>query len=267
MTAFVIPNAILITTRQNKYSFTSFLSRDTTYDVIYNIWRLVRPGGGAGDSASFISGRGSVDAGRSTDQITEGAVIGSRGEGLLVTSGGKVKPKVTECACGKEGRHYSEKAMEVVLPGTPDRIHNLIFQSGFMKDFLSINQKLIGMLLISLFQPFTDEHLDLQVSDWKPLEVGSTLLARNMSYIKPLNGSVGPRQTKCEIRDETDHADFEQYVSMITTTRTPDVPSGGAFSVKTRTCIMWASAMSTKVVVTTQVEWTGRSFIKGMLDQ
>ena len=26
---------------------------------------------------------------------------------------------------------------------------------------------------------------------------------------------------------------------------------------------MWASAASTKVVVTTQVEWTGRSFIKG----
>jgi hypothetical protein len=26
---------------------------------------------------------------------------------------------------------------------------------------------------------------------------------------------------------------------------------------------MWASAASTKVIVTTQVEWTGRSFIKG----
>lgn len=26
---------------------------------------------------------------------------------------------------------------------------------------------------------------------------------------------------------------------------------------------MWASAVSTKVIVTSQVEWTGRSFIKG----
>lgn len=104
---------------------------------------------------------------------------------------------------------------------------------------------------------------DIQISDWAPMSLNSQLLMRNMSYIKPLNGSVGPKQTKCEIKDETIHCDFEDYVVMLTTTRTPDVPSGGVFSVKTRTCIMWAGANSTKVVVTTQVEWTGRSFIKG----
>ena len=43
MTAFVIPNAIQLTTRTIKYTFTSFLSRDTTFDVIYNVWRLARP--------------------------------------------------------------------------------------------------------------------------------------------------------------------------------------------------------------------------------
>ena len=89
------------------------------------------------------------------------------------------------------------------------------------------------------------------------------LLARNMSYIKPLNASIGPKQTKCELRDETVSCDFDNYVSMLTTTRTPEVPSGGVFSVKTRTCITWASAVASKVLVTTQVERTGRSFIKG----
>lgn len=84
-----------------------------------------------------------------------------------------------------------------------------------------------------------------------------------MSYIKPLNGSIGPKSTKCEIRDETLHCDFDDYVVMLTTTRTPDVPSGGVFSVKTKTCITWASAVTTRVLVTSQVEWTGRSFIKG----
>lgn len=61
----------------------------------------------------------------------------------------------------------------------------------------------------------------------------------------------------------TAHADFDDYVSMVTTTRNPDVPSGGVFSVKTRTCLSWASAGSTRVLVTTEVQWTGRSFIKG----
>jgi hypothetical protein len=84
-----------------------------------------------------------------------------------------------------------------------------------------------------------------------------------MSYIKPLNGSIGPRQTKCELSDEVVHCDFDDFVSTLTTTRTPDVPSGNVFSVKTKTCIMWASNVSSRVIVTTQVEWTGRSFIKG----
>lgn len=99
-----------------------------------------------------------------------------------------------------------------------------------------------------------------------PTSPGSKLLARNMSYIKPLYGSLGPKQTKCEIRDETTYCDFEDYVVVITTTRTPDVPSGGVFAVKTRTCITWASAASSRIVVTTQVEWTGRSFIKGIIE-
>lgn len=96
-----------------------------------------------------------------------------------------------------------------------------------------------------------------------PLPDNAALLSRNMSYIKPLNASIGPKQTKCELRDEMVYCDFEDYVAMMTTTRTPDVPSGGVFSVKTRTCLTWASSISTKVLVSTQVEWTGRSFIKG----
>jgi VAD1 Analog of StAR-related lipid transfer domain len=88
-----------------------------------------------------------------------------------------------------------------------------------------------------------------------------------MSYIKPLGGSIGPKSAKCEIRDETIHCDFDDYITTVTTTRTPGVPSGGVFSVMTRTCITWASSASSRVVVTTQVEWTGRSFIKGTNDR
>jgi hypothetical protein len=57
--------------------------------------------------------------------------------------------------------------------------------------------------------------------------------------------------------------DYDDYISILTTTRTPEVPSGGLFMVKTRACLMWAGAASTKLVVTTTVEWSGRSFIRG----
>ena len=158
--------------------------------------------------------------------------------------------------------------MDTVVPGTPERIHNLMFASGFMKDFMSGEQKLTGSCLAFVLVTLVAnifESLDIQMSDWTPTspDAPQGLLARNMSYIKPLNAPVGPKSTKCEIRDEIVSCDFSEYVSTISTTRTPDVPSGGVFSVKTRTCVMWASVASSRVIVTTQVEWTGRSFIKG----
>ena len=260
MTAFVIPNAIQITTRTTKYTFASFLARDTAYDVIYNIWRLARPEDGVGGAESM--GRSALDA-----THTLGVVVPPNGLTAIPNGATVVVPvhKVTHCACGKEGRHYSALAMDGVLPGTPERIYNLMFASGFLKDFMRLNQKLEGELpgLSNVSSSSSNGHADIQMSDWAPTPGDQNCLARNMSYIKPLNGSIGPRSTKCEIHDETVHSDFDDYISMVTTTRTPDVPSGGVFSVKTRTCITWASTASSRVVVTSQVEWTGRSFIKG----
>ncbi|EIW87259.1 hypothetical protein CONPUDRAFT_116443 [Coniophora puteana RWD-64-598 SS2] len=260
MTAFVIPNAIQLTTRQAKYTFASFLARDTAHDVIANIWRLARPeietaaSAGAGPGASngsFVGAGPGAGASDGEFGVEKGAGGAGGGGGVVEKGPAPVKNKVTQCACAKSGGHYTETALETVVPGTPDKIYNLMFASGFIKDFMRVDQKL----------------LDVQIADWAPMSGDSKLLARTMSYIKPLNNTMGPKQTKCEIRDETVHCDFDEYVVMLTTTRTPDVPSGGVFSVKTRTCLMWAGAVATRVVVTTQVEWTGRSFIKGVIER
>jgi hypothetical protein len=142
MTAFVIPNAIQITTRQSKYTFASFLSRDTTFDVIFNIWRLARPD----DNGSIrSSGRGSLDGPVSSTSglpLAAGPAVD-----VVVKPGGPAAHKATACACSKDGSHYSETMMESIFPGTPDRIHNLMFASGFIKDFLAVDQKLLGGFL------------------------------------------------------------------------------------------------------------------------
>jgi hypothetical protein len=51
MTAFVIPNAIQISTHTTKYTFAPFLARDTAYDVIFNIWRLAHPADGLSEES------------------------------------------------------------------------------------------------------------------------------------------------------------------------------------------------------------------------
>lgn len=150
MTAFVIPNAIQVATRNAKYTFTSFLSRDTTYDVMYNVWRLARPEDSS--ISSQFSGRGSLDATLDgmEGQVVNGDVNGIAGEGgARVGNGGAVAGrkvnKVTQCVCGRAGQHFPEVAMESILPGTPEKIYNLMFTSGFIKDFMWDDQKLIGM--------------------------------------------------------------------------------------------------------------------------
>lgn len=235
MTALIIPNAITVTTRRKMYTFASFMGRDTAYEVMHNIWRLAAP---AAASASARQSMESTGASSSSGQMP-----GELAEHGSVTTGSR---KVTFCACGRNQEHFATVPMDCVLPGTPEKIYNLMFASGFIKDFMRADQKLV----------------DLQMSDWVP-GTAPTLLTRNMSYIKPLSAAIGPKQTKCELQDQVLHLDFDEWVSVMTTTRTPDVPSGGAFAVKTRTCITWAGRGTTRVLVTSAVEWTGSSFIKG----
>lgn len=140
MTAFVIPNAIQVTTRTAKYTFTSFLSRDTTFDVIFNVWRLARPEDSSMTSL-LASPRGSFDE---KDRVDDGSPS-SNGD---ASSGQKSKTvnKITQCACGRAGQHYADYAMDCILPGTPEKIYNLMFTSGFIKDFMRDKQRLLGEL-------------------------------------------------------------------------------------------------------------------------
>jgi hypothetical protein len=140
MTAFVIPNAIQITTHDTKYTFASFLSRDTTFDVITNIWKLSHPRSPRHDSLGSDDG-GSPQPGSPPAAIAAGLPAGGA---LGGAAAGAVKHKATICACGKSGQHYSEVPMEVVVPGTPEKVYNLMFASGFIKDFMANDQKLFG---------------------------------------------------------------------------------------------------------------------------
>lgn len=136
MTAYVIPNAIQISTHAGKFTFASLLSRDTTYDVIYNIWRSVRP-------SIPNSPRSSIDG------IGQNSVSNVM-EGIAQTVNDKlvnnltIPRKATMCACGREGKHYAESAMATIVPGEPEKIYNLMFASGFIKDFMRNDEKLMG---------------------------------------------------------------------------------------------------------------------------
>ena len=135
MTAYVIPNAIGITDQGTKYTFASFLARDTAYDVMYSVWRN---GGPLRSASPGSEGTPGVEGG-----IAAPMQAGGGG------AGGTNVRKATQCACSKAGAHYPNTAMDVVVPGTPEQIYNLMFASGFIKDFLAKDQRLMGMSLLS----------------------------------------------------------------------------------------------------------------------
>ena len=105
---------------------------------------------------------------------------------------------------------------------------------------------------------------DIQQLD-ESIALGSENKSRNFNYIKPLNAPVGPKQTRCIITETLEQFDLEKAASVLCSTQTPDVPSGGAFVTKTKYCLMWAPGNGTKIIMTYAVEWTGKSWLKGKL--
>ncbi|RHZ86796.1 hypothetical protein Glove_46g177 [Diversispora epigaea] len=151
----------------------------------------------------------------------------------------------THCACLK---HYDNVSLDTTFKGTVEQLYNLIFVSDFCENYVTNNEKC----------------LDVKFGEWNIVD---GKLIRNSSYIKPLNNSIGPRSTKCCIMDETLHKDFDNYVVNLSTTTTPDVPSGNSFSVKTRTCFMWAGPNETRIITTCAVEWSKSSWLKGPIEK
>lgn len=90
---------------------------------------------------------------------------------------------------------------------------------------------------------------------------------RVYEYIKPLGGPVGPKQTRCLCTDTIEHWDPEGHLTIVTSTQTPDVPSGGVFTTKTRYTIWWGENNATQVMLSYLIEWTGKSWFKGPIEK
>ncbi|KAI8371115.1 hypothetical protein BD560DRAFT_396156 [Blakeslea trispora] len=156
----------------------------------------------------------------------------------------------TECECGQSGSHYPNVVMDQVYSGNLEKMFDMLFVNSFMKDFLVDNQK----------------STELEMGEWKKGD-GDILKVRELSYIKQLGGAIGPKQTKCYITQELLHHDLDNFISVLTTTSTPDVPSGSSFSCKTRTCLTYAGKGKVRLTVTVQVEFTKSSWLKSTIEK
>ncbi|RIA98273.1 GRAM domain-containing protein [Glomus cerebriforme] len=218
MTAFVIPNAIQITTKDTKYLFASFLSRDSVYELLLKLWNHCNK-----------------------DRCSDSNEANETNEKEI-----NYVHRETFCDCLKNNQHFNNLILDTEFKGSIEKIYNLLYTSGFTYGYLKENND------------------DINIGEWTK---DDNKLVRQSNFTKRLNHSIGPKSTKCYIKDEILHQDFDKYVTIMTSTDTPNVPSGGTFTVRTRTCMMWASSNITRVIVTSAIDFSRDSLFKSTIEK
>jgi hypothetical protein len=315
-TALVFKNGLMISTLHAKHSFASFTSRDATYDLIVNIWKLGHPTlrstlngvqleGTGGDKTEKVEAQQEAleeephEASGSEDetdddegdeefydeeehdepfstQSTDMTAVDQDAEkpntrkvsGMTVINGTMAEaskdaspspggavdfpgpPGHIPTECGDSATHYDKVLGDEIIPAPLGKVYNLVFGPAsvtWMNKWLTTDQKCT----------------DIQMEDKKGLAADNK--SRTFSYIKPLNGSIGPKQTKCVVTETMDNIDLEKAVNLSVSTQNPDVPYGNLFTVKTKYCLSWAENNSTRVQINCTVEWSGKCWLKGTL--
>ncbi|KAJ3317791.1 hypothetical protein HDV06_001143 [Boothiomyces sp. JEL0866] len=88
---------------------------------------------------------------------------------------------------------------------------------------------------------------------------------RRVEYIIALSNPMGPKQTKCNLIETVLHKS-ENQVCIESVSQTPDVPSGNCFQAKVRICLLYQTQNSTRMLVTSTVEYLKSTWIKMILD-
>jgi hypothetical protein len=151
--------------------------------------------------------------------------------------------------CSDQDTHYPKNIGDDVIQAPLGKIYSLIFASNWMRNWLTTDQKCFD------FTP--EENAKIPLSNENKV--------RNYTYTKPLNGAIGPKQTRCICTETLDAMDLEKAVTVTISTQTPDVPSGNVFTTKTRYCLSWAEGNGTRILMSSAVEWSGKSWLKGLL--
>ena len=316
----VFPNAIVISTLHARNVFASFVSRDSTYDLLVGIWKISHPNlkssangvslddsrgadktvkveqsdssegsgddnededdemydedeeGGDGSRSLMTAGDGSHIGSEAGDVAqngnrkpsglssgngaasspANGDARGSAGSPGAAPQGGGFPGPPTHgpTNCSDSATHYDKIIKDEVIAAPLGKVYSMVFgpaSGAFMTKWLTEDQKV----------------LELQMEDDKK-GISDDIKTRTYSYIKPLNASIGPKQTKCLITETVEAFDLEKAVSVLVTTQTPDVPSGNVFSAKTKYCLTWAEGNATRMLINCTIEWTGKSWLKGM---
>ncbi|CAI5756724.1 unnamed protein product [Candida verbasci] len=288
-TAVLFPNGMIIRTLHQKYVFATFISRDTTFDLITNVWHRVllensdidpsklqqvaqqrRARANSKNSITSDSDYSSDDEMNSDGEENEEDETSEKEQDEMDNDDDEGEKDANEEKDGDsfngfpiigpkthaptESGYTKESGETVVAEDTikapPGVVYYIMFGSD-ISNFIKILKD--------------QKNFDILESDIKGLDEKNK--QRNYTYTKPLGGPIGPKQTKCVIEDKLVTYQPDAHYQIDQLTSTPDVPSGNAFKVHTKIFLSWGEKNSTKFYVVTSIEWSGKSWIKGAIEK
>ncbi|KAG7838293.1 hypothetical protein KL943_000369 [Ogataea angusta] len=264
-TAGLFPNGIVIETRDGKHTFASFISRDSTLNFLETVWsKSVALSKAKNEQSRALDLIESNLPAPAVQQLSEDDVFTIDENGPLMDgeteeevaaspvyrNEGPDKHSPTECSYEPEA-HGESIILDKVFAAPMGVVFNVLF--GEKITFHRHIMELSDGYNFSDYGAFRENE--------------NEELVRKFEYEKKLNNSIGPKSAKVEASELIQHKDFNGYVEVVSTTCTPNVPSGTAFHVVTRYIFTWAEESQTRLKISYKIVWTGSSWIKGVIEK
>ncbi|KAG7864276.1 hypothetical protein KL919_000304 [Ogataea angusta] len=287
-----IPNALEFGTLHDKYTFASFISRDSTYELLVKIWSSLLSGSNLNTvDLDFTTSEVDSDDPESEESDDPEAVKMSR-HGTMPSktikttkesfpdSGSDSDVSDKENMITDDEPEFNDNSESRTFRGIPydgplqhePTSNAYSSESGdveIVNDMIPAPVGAVYSLLFGHDTTFLKNLLKTQkntdISEIPAFD--ETTKKRTYSYTKPLNGPVGPKQTKCNVEEEIERCDPSSSCLVTQITDTPDVPSGNSFRVKTRIYLSWGENNCCKIYIVTSVVWSGKSWIKGAVEK
>lgn len=303
-TAGIFPNGIVIDTLHTKYIFASFISRDSTFDLITDVWNQIILGrkyvkdddsdndlnngilSNLSDNESNASFHDSDDVDNDDDDDDEEDIDETDEEDDDeydddLDDNDNDLDDDTDMTSSDELENINNSKGKNMTSMVNNMFPGPLKHSPTKFDYKPVdNEKFISETIVNApLGQVADILYGDDTSKWEaiikaqknfdlsPIPKLLSTKTRDYSYFKPLNFGIGPNKTKCLIVDKLIHYDLDDYVQVIQESKTPDVPSGNSFTIRTNTILTWDSNNSTKITVYFLAEWTSKSWLKSAIEK
>lgn len=287
-TAGIFPNGIVIDTLHSKYIFASFISRDSTFDLITDVWnqiilgrryiKMVESDENLSDLHSNLSFSNSSGNSSFNDEMDDNDDIDDyEDDDMNDTDMTSSDGLDDESLLAASKRNKSNTLVATTTNNFPGPATHAPTKSDYkpVSNERLISEVVINAPLGQVAQILYGDDVNRLAAilkaqanfDLSPIPPLLKNKSREYFYYKPLHFGFGPSKTKCLIVDKVIKYDLEDYVQVFQESKTPDVPSGNSFTIRTNTILTWDANNTTKVTTYFLAEWSSKSWLKGAIEK